>query len=59
MMGRSLSSNRIGVVDIPLNVTAINEVVEVPEVPNLLLEENLREMDVEWLQDTIVDSYKM
>uniref|UniRef100_M1DFG3 Putative plant transposon protein domain-containing protein n=1 Tax=Solanum tuberosum TaxID=4113 RepID=M1DFG3_SOLTU len=45
---------RITGVDIPLNATAINEALEVQEVPNHEYEARLREMDVEWLRDTLV-----
>ena len=45
-------------VDIPLNITTINEVMEVPEAPNLEYEAKIKEMDLEWLRDTIVDPAK-
>jgi len=45
-------SIRIRGVDIPLNATAINEV---PEVSNAEYEANLREMDLGWLRDTLVE----
>ncbi|KAH0778465.1 hypothetical protein KY290_004892 [Solanum tuberosum] len=43
---------RIRGVDIPLNATAINEVLE---VPNLEYEAKLSEMDLEWLRDTLME----
>uniref|UniRef100_M1DBW4 Putative plant transposon protein domain-containing protein n=1 Tax=Solanum tuberosum TaxID=4113 RepID=M1DBW4_SOLTU len=45
----------IRVVDIPLNTQFINDVLEVPEVPNTEFEAKLREMDVGWLKDTQVE----
>uniref|UniRef100_M1DYZ1 Putative plant transposon protein domain-containing protein n=1 Tax=Solanum tuberosum TaxID=4113 RepID=M1DYZ1_SOLTU len=47
---------RVRGVDIPLNATAINEVLEVLEVPNHAFEDRLREMDLEMLRDTFVES---
>lgn len=35
-----------------MNATAINEVLEVPEVLNLEYEAKFREMDMEWLSTT-------
>ena len=49
---------RVWGVDIPLNTTTINEVMEVPEVPNLEYKAKRKEMDLEWLRDTIVDPAK-
>uniref|UniRef100_M1DMY5 Putative plant transposon protein domain-containing protein n=1 Tax=Solanum tuberosum TaxID=4113 RepID=M1DMY5_SOLTU len=46
---------RIRGVDISLNATAINEALEVPEVPNYEYETRLREIDLEWLRDTLVE----
>lgn len=37
----------VRVVNVPLNATTINEVLEVPEFPNLQYEAKLREMDLE------------
>lgn len=42
-------------VEILLHAPTINEVLEVEEVLNLAFEENLRDMDIEWLGETIVD----
>ncbi|KAH0722522.1 hypothetical protein KY290_005171 [Solanum tuberosum] len=42
-------------VDVPLNATAINEVLELPEVSNAEYEAKLREMDLGWLRDTLVE----
>ncbi|KAH0698639.1 hypothetical protein KY284_012854 [Solanum tuberosum] len=42
-------------VDIPLNVTAINEALEVLEVSNAEYAAKLREMDLEWLRDALVE----
>ena len=39
----------------PLNANTINAVFEVTEVPNFTFEDKLREIDLEWLRDTIVD----
>lgn len=38
-----------------MHAPTINEVLEVEEVLNLAFEENLRDMDIEWLGETIVD----
>ncbi|XP_049406251.1 trans-resveratrol di-O-methyltransferase-like [Solanum stenotomum] len=46
---------RIRRVDIPLNATAMNESLEVSEVPNHEYEVKLRDMDLEWLRDTLVE----
>uniref|UniRef100_M1DR26 Putative plant transposon protein domain-containing protein n=1 Tax=Solanum tuberosum TaxID=4113 RepID=M1DR26_SOLTU len=46
---------RIRGVDIPLNSTTINVALEVSEVSNAEYEANLREMNVEWLRDILVD----
>uniref|UniRef100_M1DZK9 Putative plant transposon protein domain-containing protein n=1 Tax=Solanum tuberosum TaxID=4113 RepID=M1DZK9_SOLTU len=42
-------------VNIPLNATVINEVLEVLEVPNMAYEAKLREMDLGWLRDTLIE----
>uniref|UniRef100_M1DK41 Putative plant transposon protein domain-containing protein n=1 Tax=Solanum tuberosum TaxID=4113 RepID=M1DK41_SOLTU len=42
-------------VDITQNATAINEVLELSIVPNAKFEAKLREMDLEWLRDTLVE----
>uniref|UniRef100_M1DES4 Putative plant transposon protein domain-containing protein n=1 Tax=Solanum tuberosum TaxID=4113 RepID=M1DES4_SOLTU len=42
-------------VDIPLNATAINEILDFPDVSNAKFEAKLREMDLEWLRDTLVE----
>uniref|UniRef100_M1DRL2 Putative plant transposon protein domain-containing protein n=1 Tax=Solanum tuberosum TaxID=4113 RepID=M1DRL2_SOLTU len=42
-------------VDIPLNVTAINEMLEVSEVSNAEYKAKLREIDLEWLRDTLIE----
>uniref|UniRef100_M1DI51 Putative plant transposon protein domain-containing protein n=1 Tax=Solanum tuberosum TaxID=4113 RepID=M1DI51_SOLTU len=47
-------SIRIRGVDIPLNSTTINKVLEVPEVSNREYEAKLREMDLDWLRDTLM-----
>ena len=39
-------------VDIPLNITTINEELEMSKVSNLAFEDKLREMDLEWLRAT-------
>lgn len=46
---------RILEVDIPSNVTFINEVLEVSKVSNAEYEAKLREIDLEWLRDTLVE----
>uniref|UniRef100_M1DCS3 Putative plant transposon protein domain-containing protein n=1 Tax=Solanum tuberosum TaxID=4113 RepID=M1DCS3_SOLTU len=46
---------RIRGVDISLNATTLNEVLELPEVSNAEYEAKLREMDLEWLRDTLVE----
>uniref|UniRef100_M1DHE2 Putative plant transposon protein domain-containing protein n=1 Tax=Solanum tuberosum TaxID=4113 RepID=M1DHE2_SOLTU len=46
---------RIRGVEIPLNATAINEALEVSEVSNVEYEAKLREIDLEWLRDTLVE----
>lgn len=46
---------RVRGVNIPLNIAAINEALEVPQVPNHSFEERLRRMDLGWLRDTIVE----
>ncbi|KAH0722512.1 hypothetical protein KY290_005161 [Solanum tuberosum] len=46
---------RIQGVDIPLNATTVNEALEVPEVSNAEYEAKLREMDLEWLRDNLVE----
>lgn len=38
-----------------MNTTAINEVLEIQEVPNFEYDVNLMEMDLECLRETIVD----
>uniref|UniRef100_M1DPX3 Putative plant transposon protein domain-containing protein n=1 Tax=Solanum tuberosum TaxID=4113 RepID=M1DPX3_SOLTU len=45
-------------VNIPLNATAINEVLELPEVSNAEFEAKLWEMDLGWLRDTLIDPSK-
>uniref|UniRef100_M1DTD4 Uncharacterized protein n=1 Tax=Solanum tuberosum TaxID=4113 RepID=M1DTD4_SOLTU len=40
---------------IPLNATTINEVLEVPDVSNADYEAKLREIDLGWLRDTLVE----
>uniref|UniRef100_M1DDM1 Putative plant transposon protein domain-containing protein n=1 Tax=Solanum tuberosum TaxID=4113 RepID=M1DDM1_SOLTU len=42
-------------VDIPLNATALNEALELPEASNAEYEAKLREMDLGWLRDTLVE----
>ncbi|KAH0722441.1 hypothetical protein KY290_005095 [Solanum tuberosum] len=42
-------------VDIPLNATAINEVLDFPDVSNAEFEAKLREMELKWLRDTLVE----
>ncbi|KAH0685721.1 hypothetical protein KY290_017249 [Solanum tuberosum] len=46
---------RIRGVDIPLNATTFNEALVVPEVLNHKYEARIREMDLEWLRDTLVE----
>ncbi|KAH0698473.1 hypothetical protein KY284_012688 [Solanum tuberosum] len=41
--------------DIPLNATTINEVLNLPDVPNVEFEAKIRQMDLEWLRDTLVE----
>uniref|UniRef100_M1DIE0 Putative plant transposon protein domain-containing protein n=1 Tax=Solanum tuberosum TaxID=4113 RepID=M1DIE0_SOLTU len=48
-------SLRIRGFDIPLNATTINEVLELPEVSNMLYEVKLRVMDLGWLRDMLVE----
>ncbi|KAH0716987.1 hypothetical protein KY285_013018 [Solanum tuberosum] len=45
----------IWVVDIPLNATTLNKALEVSEVSNVEYEAKLREMNLEWLRDTLVE----
>jgi len=45
----------ISIIYIPLNAIAINESLEVSEVSNAEYEAYLREMDLEWLRDTLVE----
>ncbi|KAH0687963.1 hypothetical protein KY290_016988 [Solanum tuberosum] len=45
-------------VHIPLNATAINEVLELPEVSSEEYEAKTREMDLGWLRDTLVEPTK-
>ncbi|KAH0719091.1 hypothetical protein KY285_015122 [Solanum tuberosum] len=42
-------------VNIPLNATGINKVLEVPEASNAEYKSKLREMDLGWLRDTLVE----
>uniref|UniRef100_M1DZF2 Uncharacterized protein n=1 Tax=Solanum tuberosum TaxID=4113 RepID=M1DZF2_SOLTU len=42
-------------VDIPLHATAINKVLELPEVLNAEYEDKPREMDLAWLTDTLIE----
>ncbi|KAH0699046.1 hypothetical protein KY284_013261 [Solanum tuberosum] len=46
---------RIWRVDIPLNATIINEALEFPEVPNAEYEAKLREIELGWLRDTMIE----
>lgn len=46
---------RIKGVNIPLYSTAINEVVDVSKFPNHIFEYHLRDMDLEWLRETLVE----
>uniref|UniRef100_M1DP76 Putative plant transposon protein domain-containing protein n=1 Tax=Solanum tuberosum TaxID=4113 RepID=M1DP76_SOLTU len=46
---------RIRGVDIPLNATIINEALEVPEVSNGEYEAKLREMDLGWLREILIE----
>lgn len=41
-----------------MNATTINEVLEVPEVPNIEYKASLKDIDFEWLRDTIMDPTK-
>ncbi|KAH0685668.1 hypothetical protein KY290_017188 [Solanum tuberosum] len=42
-------------VDIPLNASYINNVLEVPEVSNIEYETKLREMNLGWLKHTLIE----
>lgn len=42
-------------VDILLNAIAINKELEVSKVPNHVFEDRLREIDLGWLRDTLMD----
>ncbi|KAH0689239.1 hypothetical protein KY289_016597 [Solanum tuberosum] len=46
---------RIWGVDILFNATTINEVLEVPEISNAKYEAKLREMDLGWLRDSLIE----
>uniref|UniRef100_M1DAW6 Putative plant transposon protein domain-containing protein n=1 Tax=Solanum tuberosum TaxID=4113 RepID=M1DAW6_SOLTU len=48
-------SIRIPGVDIPMNATTINKVLEVPKVSNAEYEAKPRDMDMGWLRDTLVE----
>uniref|UniRef100_M1DRX3 Uncharacterized protein n=1 Tax=Solanum tuberosum TaxID=4113 RepID=M1DRX3_SOLTU len=45
-------------IDIPLNVIAINDVLELPEVSNTEFEANLQEMDLDWLRNILIELSK-